>query len=176
MVFPIVSFLFRDWFRTVLAYSLCGAVAGGIFRIIPELGEFVVQGWTGDMVAGAEWSGPTAIMTMSRRSLVPHHGGRPGDARGRLARRDGHDGARHCGLGEAATSTARTPGATPLRHQVRTTRVGALRDPAARARDVPPGAGFGPAGLSHLVAPGVPYESGSCPIPRVCAGGTAVCP
>ncbi len=39
------------------------------FRIITELGMFVVQGWTGDMVAGVEWS-PTGIMTAWRRSLV----------------------------------------------------------------------------------------------------------
>ena len=54
----------------MLVYSLYGAVAGAIFRIITELGVFVVQGWTGDMAAGVEWSGPTGIMTAWRRSLV----------------------------------------------------------------------------------------------------------
>ena len=47
------------WFRTVLVCSLYGAVAAAIFRIITALGVFVVQGWTGDMAAGVEWSGPT---------------------------------------------------------------------------------------------------------------------
>ena len=63
MVFPQLSFLFWGWFRTVLVYSLYGAVAGAIFRIITELGVFVVQGWTGAMAAGVEWSGPTGIRT-----------------------------------------------------------------------------------------------------------------
>ena len=39
--------------------SLYGAVAAAIFRIITVLEVFVVQGWTGDMAAGVEWSGPT---------------------------------------------------------------------------------------------------------------------
>ena len=38
MVFPQLSFLFWDWFRTVLVYSLYGAVAGAILRISTELG------------------------------------------------------------------------------------------------------------------------------------------
>ncbi len=70
MVFPQISFLFWDWFRTVLVYSLYGAVAAAIFCIINELGVFVVQGWTGDMAAGVERSGPTEIMTAWRWSLV----------------------------------------------------------------------------------------------------------
>ena len=70
MVVPQLSFLFWGWLRTVLVYSLYGAVAAAIFRIITELGVFVVQGWTGDMAAGVEWSGPTGIMTAWRRSLV----------------------------------------------------------------------------------------------------------
>ena len=44
MVFPQLSFLFRGWFRTVLVCSLYGAVAAAIFRVITELGVFVVQG------------------------------------------------------------------------------------------------------------------------------------
>ena len=70
MVVPQLSFLFWGWLRTVLVYSLYGAVAAAIFRVITELGVFVVQGWTGDMAAGVEWSGPTGIMTAWRRSLV----------------------------------------------------------------------------------------------------------
>ena len=70
MVVPQLSFLFWGWLRTVLVYSLYGAVAAAIFRIITELGVFVVQGWTGDMATGVEWSGPTGIMTAWRRSLV----------------------------------------------------------------------------------------------------------
>ena len=54
----------------MLVCSVYGAVAGTIFRIITELGVFVVQGWTGDMATGVEWSGPTGIMTACRRSLV----------------------------------------------------------------------------------------------------------
>ena len=56
---PQLSFLFWSWFRTALVYSLYGAVAAAIFPIITALGVFVVQGWTGDMAVGAEWSGPT---------------------------------------------------------------------------------------------------------------------
>ena len=67
---PQLSFLFWGWLPTVLVYSLCGAVAGTIFRIITELGAFVVHRWTGDMAAGVEWAGPTGIMTAWRRSLV----------------------------------------------------------------------------------------------------------
>ena len=67
MVFPQLWFLFWGRFRTVLVCSLYGAVAGTIFRIITELGVFVVQGWTGDMATGVEWSGPTGIMTACRR-------------------------------------------------------------------------------------------------------------
>ena len=66
MVFPQLSFLFWGWFRIVLVYSLYGAVAAAIC-IITELGVFV---WTGDVAAGAEWSGLTGIMTAWRRSLV----------------------------------------------------------------------------------------------------------
>ena len=54
----------------MLVYSLSGAVAGAIFRIVTERGVFVVQGWTDDMAAGVEWSGPTGIMPAWRRSLV----------------------------------------------------------------------------------------------------------
>ena len=43
-LFQDLSFLFWDWFRTVLVYSLYGAVASAIFRIITELVVFVVQG------------------------------------------------------------------------------------------------------------------------------------
>ena len=67
MVFPQLSFLFRGRFRIVLICSLFGAVAAAIFCIIPELGVFVVQGWTGDMAAGVERPGPTEIMTAWRR-------------------------------------------------------------------------------------------------------------
>ncbi len=70
MVIPQLSFLFWGWLRTVLVYSLYGAVAGAVFRIITELGVFVVQGWTGDIAADVEWAGPTGIMTAWRRSLV----------------------------------------------------------------------------------------------------------
>ncbi len=54
----------------MLVYSLSGAVAGAIFRIVTERGMFVVQGLTDDMAAGVEWSGPTGIMPAWRRSLV----------------------------------------------------------------------------------------------------------
>ena len=37
---------------TALVYSLSGAVAAAIFRIITELKVFVVQGWSGDIAAG----------------------------------------------------------------------------------------------------------------------------
>ncbi len=72
MVFPQLSFLFCGRLRIVLVYSLLhGAVTGGIFLhhlpIITELWVFVVHGWTGNMAAGAEWSGPTGIMTAWRR-------------------------------------------------------------------------------------------------------------
>ena len=70
MVIPQLSFLFWGWLRTVLVYSLYGAVAGAVFRVITELGVFVVQGWTGDIAADVEWAGPTGIMTAWRRSLV----------------------------------------------------------------------------------------------------------
>ncbi len=70
IVIPQLSFLFWGWLRTVLVYSLYGAVAGAVFRIITELGVFVVQGWTGDIAADVEWAGPTGIMTAWRRSLV----------------------------------------------------------------------------------------------------------
>ena len=70
LVVPQLSFLFWGWLRTVLVYSLYGAVAGAVFRIITELGVFVVQGWTGDISADVEWAGPTGIMTAWRRSMV----------------------------------------------------------------------------------------------------------
>ena len=70
LLVPQLSFLFWGWLRTVLVYSLYGAVAAAIFRIITELGVFVVQGWTGDMAAGVEWSGPTGMATAWRRSVV----------------------------------------------------------------------------------------------------------
>ncbi len=70
MVVPQLSFLFWGWLRTVLVYSLYGAVAAAIFRVVTELGVFVVQGWTGDMAAGVEWAGPTGIATAWRRSMV----------------------------------------------------------------------------------------------------------
>ena len=43
----------------MLVYSLYGAVAAAIFRIITAPGVFVVRGWMGDMAAGVDWSGPT---------------------------------------------------------------------------------------------------------------------
>ncbi len=70
MVIPQLSFLFWGWLRTVLVYSLYGAVAGAVFRVVTELGVFVVQGWTGDIAADVEWAGPTGIMTAWRRSMV----------------------------------------------------------------------------------------------------------
>ena len=70
LLVPQLSFLSWGWLRTVLVYSLYGAVAGAVFRIVTELGVFVVQGWTGDIAADVEWSGPTGIMTAWRRSLV----------------------------------------------------------------------------------------------------------
>ena len=70
LLVPHLSFLFWGWLRTVLVYSLYGAVAAAVFRILTELGVFVVQGWTGDLAADVEWAGPTGIMTAWRRSLV----------------------------------------------------------------------------------------------------------
>ncbi len=70
LLVPQLSFLFWGWLRTVLVYSLYGAVAGVVFRIVTELGVFVVQGWTGDVAAGVEWAGPTGTVTAMRRSLV----------------------------------------------------------------------------------------------------------
>ncbi|MCY4074932.1 MAG: type IV secretion system protein [Acidobacteria bacterium] len=71
IVVPPLAFLFWGWFRTVLVYSLYGAVAAVVFRIVTELGLFVVQGWTGDMGdAAVEWVGPSGITTALRRSLV----------------------------------------------------------------------------------------------------------
>ena len=70
MLIPQLSFLFWGWFRTVLTYSLYGAVAAAVFRIVTELGVFVVQGWTGDVAADVEWAGPTGILTALRRSMV----------------------------------------------------------------------------------------------------------
>ena len=68
---PQLSFLFWGWLRTVLTYSLYGAVAAAVFRIITELGVFVVQGWTGDIGnPDIEWAGPTGMMTALRRSMV----------------------------------------------------------------------------------------------------------
>ena len=58
-----------------------GEVAAAIFSIITALGVFVVQGWTGDMTAGVEWSGPT--MTVWRRSLITITATRSGDGQGR---------------------------------------------------------------------------------------------
>ena len=70
MVIPQLSFLFWGWLRTVLVYSLYGAIAAAVFRILTELGVFVVQGWTGDVAADVEWVGPTGLLTAMRRSLV----------------------------------------------------------------------------------------------------------
>ena len=70
IVIPQLSFLFWGWLRTVLVYSLYGAVAGAVFRVVTELGVFVVQGWTGDIAADVEWAGPTGIAAAWRRSLV----------------------------------------------------------------------------------------------------------
>ena len=62
---PFVSLVW-GWLRTVLVYSLYGAVAA----VISELAVFIVQGWTGGIAAGMEWAGPIGIMTAWRRSLV----------------------------------------------------------------------------------------------------------
>ena len=70
MVVPQLSFLFWGWLRTVLTYSLYGAVAAAVFRITTELGVFVVQGWTGDVAGDVEWAGPTGMMTALQRSMV----------------------------------------------------------------------------------------------------------
>ena len=70
LLVPQLSFLFWGWLRTVLVYSLYGAVAAAVFRIVTELGVFVVQGWTGDVAAGVEWAGPAGVWTAWRRSLV----------------------------------------------------------------------------------------------------------
>lgn len=70
LLVPQLSFLFWGWFRTVLVYSLYGAVAAAIFRITTELGVFVVQGWMADMASGVEWAGPTGISTAWQRSVV----------------------------------------------------------------------------------------------------------
>lgn len=70
MLVPPLAFLFWGWFRTVLTYSLYGAVAAAVFRIVTELGVFVVQGWTGDVASDIEWAGPNGIATALRRSLV----------------------------------------------------------------------------------------------------------
>ena len=70
MLVPQLSFLFWGWLRTVLVYSLYGAVAAAIFRVITELGVFVVQGWTGDVASGVDWAGPTGLWTALRRSMV----------------------------------------------------------------------------------------------------------
>ena len=45
IVVPQLSFLFWSWLRTLLVYSLYGAVAAVIFRIISELGVRVVEQW-----------------------------------------------------------------------------------------------------------------------------------
>ena len=70
IVVPQLSFLFWGWLRTVLTYSLYGAVAAAVFRITTELGVFVVQGWTGDVAGDVEWAGPTGLMTALQRSMV----------------------------------------------------------------------------------------------------------
>ena len=70
IVVPQLSFLFWGWLRTVLTYSLYGAVAAAVFRITTELGVFVVQGWTGDVAGDVEWAGPTGMMTALQRSMV----------------------------------------------------------------------------------------------------------
>ena len=45
IVVPQLSFLFWSWLRTLLVYSLYGAVAAVVFRIISELGMAVVEQW-----------------------------------------------------------------------------------------------------------------------------------
>ena len=45
IVVPQLNFLFWSWFRTLLVYSLYGAVAAVVFRIISELGMEMVQRW-----------------------------------------------------------------------------------------------------------------------------------
>ena len=70
IVIPQLAFLFWGWLRTVLVYSLYGAVAAAVFRVVTELGVFVIQGWTGDVAADVQWAGPTGLMTAWRRSLV----------------------------------------------------------------------------------------------------------
>ena len=57
-------------------------MAGAIFRIITELGMFVVQEWTGDMAAGVEWSGPSRDHGGVAAVSGHHHGHRSGDAQG----------------------------------------------------------------------------------------------
>ena len=45
----------------VLVYSFCGAVRAAVSRIINQLEVFAVQGGTGDIASGVEWSGPSGV-------------------------------------------------------------------------------------------------------------------
>lgn len=75
IVVPPLSFLFWGWFRTVINYSLYAAVAAAVFRVVGEMGIFVIQGWTGDFnpPAGSdavEWTGPSGLTTAIRRMAL----------------------------------------------------------------------------------------------------------
>ena len=70
MVFPQLSLLSWDWFRTVLVYSLYGAVAGAIFPHHHRAGGVRRPGVEGRHGGRRGGSGATGIMTAWRRSLV----------------------------------------------------------------------------------------------------------
>ena len=76
IVIPQLSFLFWGWFRTVLLYSLYGAVAAAVFRITTELGVAVTDGFTNDMVTNPDWTGPAGFGMAVRRgaATVPYLG------------------------------------------------------------------------------------------------------
>ena len=71
IVVPQLSFLFWGWFRTLLIYSLYGAVASTVFRIIAELGITVVDAWTTDITnPNATWTGLDGLTAAGIRTAV----------------------------------------------------------------------------------------------------------
>lgn len=71
IIVPPLSFLFWGWFRTVINYSLYGAVAAAVFQVVGRIGIFALRGWTGDVSNDdVEWTGPSGLGTAMRRMAL----------------------------------------------------------------------------------------------------------
>lgn len=68
---PQLSWLFWGWFRTLLIYSLYGAVSATVFRVMAELGLEVIRAWTGSINDGnVTWTGVSGLTAAGVRTVV----------------------------------------------------------------------------------------------------------